>query len=101
VRPPKASGRGLELLRYRGVFSGPAVDRVPQLQFQRPLAEVEISAADALERGIAAGDPVKVSSNGTSKTLTARLNRRLLAGVVRIENEHAQGFGPRVEVAGV
>jgi NADH-quinone oxidoreductase subunit G len=95
---PKGSGRGLELVRYRGIFSGPAVERVPQLQFQRPLAEVEISAADALERGIAAGDPVTVSSNGTSKTLTARLNRRLLAGVVRIEDEHAEGLDSRVEV---
>jgi NADH-quinone oxidoreductase subunit G len=101
AREPKGRGRGLELLRYRGVFSGPAVERVPQLQFQRPLAEVEISAVDALERGIAAGDPVTVSSNGTSKTLTARLNRRLLAGVVRIEAEHAEGLDSRVEVAGV
>jgi NADH-quinone oxidoreductase subunit G len=101
ARPPKSGKRGLELLRYRGVFSGPAVERVPQLQFQRALAEVEISAADALERGIASGEPVQVSSNGTSKTLTARLNRRLLAGVVRIEDEHAEGLGPRVEVVRV
>jgi NADH-quinone oxidoreductase subunit G len=99
ARAPKESGRGLQVLRYRGLFSGPAVERVPQLQFQRALAEVEISAADARERGIAAGDPVVVSSNGTSRTLTARLNRRLLAGVVRIEDEHAEGLESRVEVA--
>jgi predicted molibdopterin-dependent oxidoreductase YjgC len=85
-------------VRYRGLFSGPAVERVPQLQFQRALAEVEISAADARERGIAGGDLVLVSSNGTSKMLTARLNRRLLAGVVRIEDEHAEGLALRVEV---
>jgi NADH-quinone oxidoreductase subunit G len=101
ARGRKGSSRGLELVRYRGVFSGLAVERVPQLQFQRPLAEVEISAADALERGIAAGEPVVVSSNGTSKTLTARLNRRLLEGVVRIEDEHAEGLDSRVEVARV
>ena len=98
-RPKKQNGRGLQVLRYRGLFRGPAVERVPQLQFQRPLAEVEISAADARERGIASGDPVVVSSNGTSRTLTARLNRRLLAGVVRIEDEHAEGLDPLVEVA--
>ncbi len=103
VRAPAArrgrqNGRGLQLLRYRGLFNGPAVERVPQLQFQRPVAEVEISAADARERGISAGDPVTVSSNGTSKALTARLNRRLLAGVVRIEDEHAEGLASRVEV---
>jgi NADH-quinone oxidoreductase subunit G len=89
---------GLEVVRYRGLFSGEAVERVPQLQFQRPLAEVELSAADARERGISAGDAVRVSSNGTSRTLTARLNRRLRAGVVRIENEHAEGLADRVEV---
>jgi NADH-quinone oxidoreductase subunit G len=104
VRPRAARkrarpGRGLEVVRYRGLFSGPAVERVPQLQFQRPLAEVELAAADALERGIAAGDPVQVKSNGTSRLLTARLNRRLRAGVVRIENEHADGLADRVEVA--
>ena len=98
TRAPRPAARGLELLRYRGLFSGPAVERVPQLQFQRALAEVELAASDALERGIGAGDPVRVSSNGTSRTLTARLNRRLRPGVVRIENEHAQGLGAQVEV---
>ena len=98
ARRGRQSARGLQLLRYRGLFSGPAVDRVAQLQFQRPLPEVEISAADARERGISAGDPVTVSSNGTSRTLTARLNRRLRAGVVRIEEEHAEGLAPKVEV---
>jgi NADH-quinone oxidoreductase subunit G len=103
VKAPSAkrkarAGRGLEVVRYRGHFSGEAVERVPQLQFQRPLAEVELSAADARERGISAGDPVQVTFNGTSRTLTARLNRRLLAGVVRIEDEHGQGLGERVEV---
>jgi anaerobic selenocysteine-containing dehydrogenase len=103
VKAPRARangrrGRGLELVRYRGLFSGPAVERVPELQFQRPLAEVEIAAADALERGIERGDAVRVSSNGTSRTLTARVNRRLRAGVVRIEDEHAEGLAGRVEV---
>jgi NADH-quinone oxidoreductase subunit G len=96
-RPGRARG-GLAVVRYRGLFSGPAVERVPQLQFQRSLAEVELSTADALARGIEAGSVVRVSSNGTSKTLTARLNRRLRAGVVRIENEHAENLAERVEV---
>jgi NADH-quinone oxidoreductase subunit G len=97
-RPTARAGRGLEVLRYRGLFSGAAVERVPQLQFQRALAEVELSAADALKLGIAAGDAVRVSSNGTLRTLTARLNRRLRAGVVRVEEEHAEGLAARVEV---
>jgi NADH-quinone oxidoreductase subunit G len=99
VRASGRAGRGLELVRYRALFSGPAVERVHQLQFQRPLAEVELAAGDARERGLESGDPVRVSSNGTSRTLTARVNRRLRAGVVRIENEHAEGLGGRVEVA--
>ena len=31
-----ASGKGLRLIAYRPLFSGPAVERVPELQFQRP-----------------------------------------------------------------
>jgi predicted molibdopterin-dependent oxidoreductase YjgC len=103
VKAPQARangrrGRGLELVRYRGLFSGPAVERVHQLQFQRPLAEVEIAAADALERGIERGDAVRVGSNGTSRTLTARINRRLMAGVVRIEESHARGLDRTVSI---
>jgi len=98
ARPGARAGKGLRLVRYRGLFSGPAVERVPQLQFQRPLAEVELSAGDAGELGLANGEPVIVSSSGTSRTLTARLNRRLRDGVVRIPSEHAEGLEERVEV---
>jgi NADH-quinone oxidoreductase subunit G len=104
--PPRArrrgrAGKGLHLVRYRSLFSGPAVERVPQLQFQRPVAEVELSAADAGELGLANGETVVVSSNGTSRTLTARLNRRLLEGVVRIPAEHAEGLEDRVSLSRV
>jgi NADH-quinone oxidoreductase subunit G len=88
----------LQLLRYRPLFSGPAVERVPELQFQRPGPEVELSIDDARRRGIRTGDEVVVRSNGTSATLRARLNRQLAAGVVRIADEHAQELHARVEV---
>ena len=88
----------LRLHRYRPLFSGPAVDRVPELAFQRPAAEVELSPADAERRGIAAGDSVLVRSNGTSVELRARLNRRLVEGVARIADEHAQDLHAAVEV---
>jgi hypothetical protein len=39
-----------------------------------------------------------VRSNGTSRELAARINRRLRAGVVRVAADHAAGLGPRVEV---
>jgi NADH-quinone oxidoreductase subunit G len=99
ARSRKTSGRrGIQLVRYRGLFSGPAVERVPQLQFQRPFAEVELAREDADKRGIATGDAVAVSSNGTSRELTARINRRLRPGVVRIAEEHSGDLGQRVSI---
>jgi NADH-quinone oxidoreductase subunit G len=95
---PKGGGPGLALVRYRSLFSGPAVQRVTQLQFQRPLAEIELSYEDATKRGIEAGADVTVQSNGTSRTLRARVNRRLRTGVVRIPSEHAEGLHDRVQV---
>jgi hypothetical protein len=95
---PAPDGGGLELLRYRSLFSGAAVERIPQLQFQRPVAEIELAAADARERSLRTGDPVIVTSNGTSRTLTTRVNRRLIPGVARVAEEHANGLAQRVEV---
>ncbi|MDX6517525.1 MAG: NADH-quinone oxidoreductase subunit [Gaiellaceae bacterium] len=92
---------GLQLVRYRALFSGPAVERVPEIQFQRPAAEVELSAKDARGLGIANGDAVTVGSNGSSRELRARLSKTLRAGTVRIAEEHAEGLQPRVEVSKV
>jgi len=90
---------GLRLHRYTPLFSGPAVERVPELGFQRPERAVELSAADAASRGIANGDSVVVRSNGTSVDLRARVNRKLIDGVVRVADEHAGDLHPAVEVA--
>ena len=88
----------LRLLRYRPLFSGPQVERVPELQFQRPAPELELSAADADARALATGDTVLVRSNGTSVELRARVNRRLVAGVARVAEEHAGELHAMVEV---
>jgi len=93
-----SDGHYLNLVRYRPLFSGPAVERVPELQFQRPAPEVELSADDAQRRGISTGDEVEVRSNGSSATLRARIDRRLLAGTVRIAEEHARDLHATVEV---
>ena len=45
--PPDEAGGTLRLQRYRPLFSGPAVERVPELGFQRPRPDVELSAGDA------------------------------------------------------
>jgi NADH-quinone oxidoreductase subunit G len=88
----------LRLHRYRPLFSGPAVERVPELRFQRPLREIQLSAEDADRRGISSGDAVLVRSNGTSVELRARVNRRLIEGVARIADEHAGDLHAAVEV---
>jgi predicted molibdopterin-dependent oxidoreductase YjgC len=95
-REPK--GSGLRLVTYRPLFSGPAVERVSELQFQRPAPEVELSARDAAKLGVEPGGSVSVRSNGTSIELRARVNKMLAAGVARVAAEHAQGLGTHVEV---
>ncbi|WP_411277619.1 molybdopterin-dependent oxidoreductase [Gaiella sp.] len=88
----------LRLLRYRPLFSGPFVERVGELAFQRPPTELELSTADAERRSIATGDRVVVKSNGTSVELRARINRALVAGVARVADEHADDLHLHVEV---
>ena len=98
--PQQKAKRGeIRLVAYKPLFSGAAVERVTELQFQRPQPELELSAADAQRRKIATGDLVTVGSNGSAVTLPARVNRRLRAGVARVALEHAEGLAGVVEVA--
>jgi molydopterin dinucleotide binding protein len=96
---PTTTGDGLRVVCYKPLFSGPAVERVTELQFQRPQAEAEISAQDATSRGIANGERITLSAGGTSVTLRARVNRKLRAGIVRVAYEHAGGLVGFVDVA--
>ena len=70
----------------------------PELQFQRPAPEIELSAEDAAKLGVEPGASVSVRSNGTSVELRARVNKMLAAGVARVAAEHAQDLGTHVEV---
>jgi NADH-quinone oxidoreductase subunit G len=97
--PPPAANGALRLVRYRALFSGPAVERIPELQFQRPAPEIELAAEDARSRGIRAGDEITVRSYGTSITLRARVSQELRPGVLRIPEEYAGDLQPSVEVA--
>jgi anaerobic selenocysteine-containing dehydrogenase len=97
--PRRPRGKGLRLVSYRPLFSGPAVERIPELQFQRPAREIELSAADAKRLRVEPGSSVQVRSNGTSVELRARVNRKLLKGVARVANEHARDLGTHVEVS--
>jgi len=89
---------GLHLLRYRPLFSGPVVERVEELQFQRPEPVVELAPYDAEIRHIANGDSVLVQANGTSVELRARIDKRLVNGTVRAAAEHVRGLEGGVEV---
>jgi NADH-quinone oxidoreductase subunit G len=88
----------LLLLRYRPLFSGPQVERVRELQFQRPEPELALAPEDAEKRSISSGDLVQVRSNGTSVELRARVDRQLAAGVARVADEHAGELHQLVEV---
>ena len=92
------SGVGLRLVAYRPLFSGPAVERTPELQFQRPDGEIQISRPDAQARKIRNGQTVTVSSNGTSLELRVRIARDLAAGIVRVAADDAGNLHPNVEV---
>jgi NADH-quinone oxidoreductase subunit G len=88
----------LQLVRYRPLFSGPAVERVPELQFQRPEPVLEISKEDADRRQLATGAAIEVRSAGEILALRARISRRLMPGVAYIAEEHARDLGREVEV---
>jgi NADH-quinone oxidoreductase subunit G len=96
---PTSNEGGLRLVRYRPLFSGPAVDRVRELQFQRPQPEAELSEQDARSRGIRNGEEITVRSNGTSVKLRARLSRELRPGVVRVPEDFAGDLQPSVEIS--
>jgi NADH-quinone oxidoreductase subunit G len=95
---PARSAQALRLVAYRPLFSGPAVDRTPELQFQRLSGDVQISREDAKARGIRHGQKVTVSSNGTSVELRAQVARDLAAGTVRIAAPDAGDLHATVEV---
>jgi NADH-quinone oxidoreductase subunit G len=101
VEPPPAPAQNgrLRLVRYRALFSGPAVERIPELQFQRPRPELELAEEDARSRGIRSGDEVTIRSNGTSVTLRARLSHDLRPGLLRVPEEYAGDLQPMVEIA--
>ncbi len=90
--------QGLRLVAYRPLFSGAAVERTPELQFQLPVGEVQLSRADANARRIRNGQTVTVRSNGTSVELRARVARDLAAGTVRIARADAGDLHADVEV---
>jgi anaerobic selenocysteine-containing dehydrogenase len=97
--PPAAGDDGLQLICYKPLFSGPAVERVSELQFQRPRAEIAVARADAHATGVADGDLVRVSANGQSVELRVRLSKTVRPGTARVAYEHAEGLSGRISLA--
>ena len=93
-------GQGeVRLVAYKPLFSGAAVERVAELQFQRPQPELELSAEDAAGAG---SRPATWSPSGRTAApsrCTARVNRRLRKGIARVALEHANGLGGIVELS--
>jgi len=96
---PERRGEGLQLVCYKPLFSGPAIERVTELQFQRPRAEAELSADEAARHGVKTGDEVTLSGGDASVRLRVRVNRQLRNGIVRVAQEHAGGVLGAVELA--
>jgi NADH-quinone oxidoreductase subunit G len=97
-REPLPAGE-LHLVAYKPLFSGAAVERVPELQFQRPRPEVALARADARASGISSGDLVTLSSDGHAVELSARLSSDVRPGIALVAEEHAAGLGGRIVLA--
>jgi NADH dehydrogenase/NADH:ubiquinone oxidoreductase subunit G len=76
--------KGMRLVHYRPLFSGPMVERVQNLQFQRPSGEAGLSRDDAERLGVLDGTQVSLRTNGTSARLRAHVRRELGAGLVLV-----------------
>jgi anaerobic selenocysteine-containing dehydrogenase len=99
VPEPAEQPGGIHLVAYKPLFSGPAVERVPELQFQRPQAEIEVSAEDAKRLGLAGGTLATVSAGEVSAALRVRVSRTVRAGIARVPEEHANGLQGSVEIS--
>jgi predicted molibdopterin-dependent oxidoreductase YjgC len=99
VPEPYEQPGGIHLVAYKPLFSGAAVERVPELQFQRPQAEVEVSDEDARRLGLATGDAVRLSAGDAAATLRVRVSSKVRTGIARAPQEHVNGLQGRVEIA--
>ena len=90
---------GLRLVAYRPLFSGPAVERTPELQFQRPDAEVELLG----RRRALARDPQRRDRHGLVERHVASSCARGSRATSRpascaSPSDHAADLHPSVEV---
>jgi NADH-quinone oxidoreductase subunit G len=82
LETPPELGDGFRLGTAPTLWSGRVTEYAPTLRFLSPHQRAEISAADAERLGIAPGDQIEVSSNGTTIRATAALRARMSPGSV-------------------
>ena len=80
--PPELGEGGFRLGTVPTLWGSRVTEHAPTLRFLSPRQRAEMSAADAERLGIAPGDEVEVSSNGTSVRATAALRARMAPGSV-------------------
>jgi NADH-quinone oxidoreductase subunit G len=78
--PPSASNGHLRLGTYRPIWASPEVEISPALKFLFPAQRLELSLADAERLGIADGESVQVSQNGTRLNATAAVRSGVTEG---------------------
>ncbi len=81
--PPSPSHNGhLRLGTYRPIWASPEVEISPALQYTIARQQAELSPEDARRLGIATGDTVTVSQNGTRLTAPAVIRSGVPEGTV-------------------
>ncbi|HTU31702.1 MAG TPA: NADH-quinone oxidoreductase subunit NuoG [Solirubrobacteraceae bacterium] len=88
---PQATNGHLALGTYRPLWAAPEVEISPALQYLVPRQSVELSPADASLRGIADGEQVVVSQNGTRLTATAVIRSNIPDGAAFLADGIADG----------
>jgi NADH-quinone oxidoreductase subunit G len=71
---------GLLLATYRDLWASEVTERNPALEFLKVAQTLELSLADAERLGLAAGDEVKASVNGSSVRARVAVRERLREG---------------------
>jgi anaerobic selenocysteine-containing dehydrogenase len=73
------------------LWAGPITELNPPLRFLAPQQRVELSVSDAERLGLAAGDEVSVSQNGTSLRAHVAIRERVPEGTCLLLEGTAEG----------
>ena len=101
--PAPADGR-LRLATYRDLWVAEATEQSPALRFLLPKQRLELAPADAERLGVAQGDEVELSANGSSIRARVVVRERMLPGAgfvvegIRDANPAELGAPGEVEV---